>query len=124
MTPLSMLSWTLLAMALALLLGVTIRRVLPSMIAFAATFGGCLVLAQTWLPEFLFRVGDIPVRVNAAPPHRMDRLPAAQPPDLARARPQRPPRRGRRFPGPRFGPVAPPAPSRIKSGWRRRPVTR
>jgi hypothetical protein len=86
MTPLSMLSWTLLAMALALLLGVTIRRVLPSMIAFAATFGGCLVLAQTWLPEFLFRVGEIPVRVNAAPPHRMDRLTAAQPPDLARAR--------------------------------------
>jgi len=64
MTPLSMVSWTLLAMALALLLGVTIRRVLPAMIAFAVTFGGCLVLAQTWLPEFLFRVGDIPLQLN------------------------------------------------------------
>ena len=64
MTPLSLVSWTLLAMALALLLGVTIRRVLPAMIAFAVTFGGCLVLAQTWLPEFLFRVGDIPLQLN------------------------------------------------------------
>jgi hypothetical protein len=66
MTPLSMVSWTLLAMALALLLGVTIRRVLPAMIAFAVTFGGCLVLAQTWLPEFLFRVGTIPLRLNSS----------------------------------------------------------
>jgi hypothetical protein len=64
MTPLSTVSWTLLAMALALLLGVTIRRVLPAMIVFAATFGGCVVLARTWLLEFLFRVGDIPVRIN------------------------------------------------------------
>ena len=40
MTPLSMVSWTLLAMALALLLGVTIRRVLPAMIAFAVTSAG------------------------------------------------------------------------------------
>ena len=66
MTPLSMVSWTLLAMALALLLGVTIRRVLPAMIAFAVTFGGCLVLAQTWLPEFLFRVGTIPLQLNSS----------------------------------------------------------
>jgi hypothetical protein len=68
MAPLSMVSWTLLAMALALLLGVTIRRVVPAMIVFAATCGGCMVLAETWLPEFLFRVGDIPVRVNPASP--------------------------------------------------------
>jgi hypothetical protein len=40
-------SWTLLAMALALLLGVTIRRVVPAMIVFAATCAGCMVLAQT-----------------------------------------------------------------------------
>ena len=64
MTPLSMVSWTLLAMALAMLLGVTIRRVLPAMIAFAVTFGGCVVLSRTWLPEFLFRVGDIPLQVS------------------------------------------------------------
>lgn len=64
MTPLSIVSWTLLAMALALLLGVTIRRVLPAMIAFAATFGGCLVLAQAWLPGFLFRVGAIALPVS------------------------------------------------------------
>lgn len=68
MTPLSIVSWTLLAMALALLLGVTIRRVLPAMAAFAVTFGGCLVFAQTWLPEFLFRVGAIPMQLNSANP--------------------------------------------------------
>ncbi len=68
MTPLSVVSWTLLAMALALLLGVTIRRVLPAMAAFAVTFGGCLVLAQTWLPEFLFRAGDIPVPLSSSSP--------------------------------------------------------
>jgi hypothetical protein len=66
MTPLSLVSWTLLAMALALLLGVTIRRVLPAMITFAVTFGGCAVLARTWLPEFLFRIGDITVPLNPA----------------------------------------------------------
>jgi hypothetical protein len=164
MTPLSMVSWTLLAMALALLLGVTIRRVLPAMIAFAVTFGGCLVLAQTWLPEFLFRVGTIPLRLNSstqgvshqqlrradvvrpsgraqaqyddriraaeqlpavarpgslahpAPPQRMGRLPAAQPPGLARARPQRHPGRDRRPCRPHLGLVAPQAPGRMKSG--------
>jgi len=63
-TPLSMASWTLLAMAFALLLGVTIRRVLPAMIAFAVTFGGCVLAAQTWLPEFLFRVGESSVRIT------------------------------------------------------------
>jgi hypothetical protein len=55
-------------MALALLLGVLIRRVLPAMVTFAVTFGGCLVLAQTWLPGFLFRVGDISLRLNYANP--------------------------------------------------------
>ena len=163
MTPLSMVSWTLLAMALALLLGVTIRRVLPAMITFAVTFGGCLVLAQTWLSAFLFSVGtsrcgsttstqeypsgsyvaqtwfarpggpklnpmtvyaqlpNVPQPLagslaHAAPSHRMGRLPAAQPPGLARARPQRHPRRGRRPRRPRLGLVAPQAPGRMKSG--------
>jgi hypothetical protein len=67
MTPLSMASWTLLAMALALLLGVLIRRVLPAMIVFAVTFGGCVLAAQTWLPEFLFRVGESSVRITTNP---------------------------------------------------------
>jgi hypothetical protein len=66
-TPLSMASWTLLAMALALLLGVLIRRVLPAMVAFAVTFGGCVLAAQTWLPEFLFRVGESSVRIIDSP---------------------------------------------------------
>jgi hypothetical protein len=69
MAPLSMVSWTLLAMALALLLGVTIRRVLPAMIAFAVTFGGCALLARTWLPRLLFRIGDVPLRVNFFSPY-------------------------------------------------------
>ena len=97
MTPLSMVSWTLLAMALALLLGVTIRRVLPAMIAFAVMFGGCLVLAQTWLPTFLFRVGDIPLQLNYStqeyPTRQLRRAdvvrpsgrPQAQPDDRVRA---------------------------------------
>jgi hypothetical protein len=45
---------------------VTIRRVLPAMITFAVIFGGCLVLAQTWLSTFLFSVGDIPLQLNSA----------------------------------------------------------
>jgi hypothetical protein len=68
MTPLSVVSWTLLAMALALLLGVTIRRVLPAMIAFAVTFAGCVLLAWTWLRGFLFRLGDIPLPLNYSAP--------------------------------------------------------
>jgi energy-coupling factor transporter ATP-binding protein EcfA2 len=59
---------TLLAMALALLLGVTIRRVLPAMVSFAVTFGGCVLLDRTWLREFLFRVGDIPLRLSFSNP--------------------------------------------------------
>jgi hypothetical protein len=68
MTPLSVVSWTLLAMALALLLGVTIRRTQPAMIAFAVTFGGSVLLDRTWLREFLFRVGDIPLPLSSSNP--------------------------------------------------------
>jgi len=68
LTPLSLVSWTLLAMALALLIGVTIRRVLPGMLVFMVAFGGCLLLAQTWLREFLFEVGAIDLRLNFASP--------------------------------------------------------
>jgi hypothetical protein len=58
-TPLSVVSWTLLAMSLALLLGVTIRRVLPAMIGFVAAIIGCVILSQTLLREYLFRIGEI-----------------------------------------------------------------
>jgi hypothetical protein len=59
LTPLSMLSWTLLTMSLALLLGVMIRRVLPAMIALVVTLGVCALLTQTWLREHLFSLGTV-----------------------------------------------------------------
>jgi hypothetical protein len=59
LTPLSMVSWTLLAMALALLLGVTIRRVLPAMIAFVAAMAGCIAATETWLQPHLFTIGAV-----------------------------------------------------------------
>ncbi|HLK02339.1 MAG TPA: hypothetical protein VKU39_20855 [Streptosporangiaceae bacterium] len=64
LTPLSIVSWTLLAMALALLLGVTIRRVLPAMLAFLAVWGGCVVFAQLWLRSHLFAVGELARRTS------------------------------------------------------------
>lgn len=57
LTPLSIASWTVLAMALALLCGVLIRRVLPAMIAFTVTLGACVYVSQTWLRPWLFGIG-------------------------------------------------------------------
>jgi len=57
LTPLSIAGWTVLAMALALLCGVLIRRVLPAMIAFIVTLGPCVYLSQTWLRPWLFGIG-------------------------------------------------------------------
>jgi hypothetical protein len=57
LTPLSIAAWTVLAMALALLYGVLIRRVLPAMIAFIVTLGACAYLSQTWLRPWLFGIG-------------------------------------------------------------------
>jgi hypothetical protein len=57
LTPLSIAGWTVLAMALALLCGVLIRRVLPAMIAFTATLGTCAYLSQAWLRPGLFGIG-------------------------------------------------------------------
>ena len=64
LTPLSIASWTLLAMALALLAGVVIRRVLPAMIAFLVAFGGCAWLAQTWLRTWIFGIGTVTRQVG------------------------------------------------------------
>jgi hypothetical protein len=64
LNPLSILSWTLLTMSLALLLGVTIRRVLPAMIALVVTLGACVLLAQTWLREHLFGIGAVVKQVS------------------------------------------------------------
>jgi hypothetical protein len=57
LTPLSIASWTVLAMALALLCGVLVRRVLPAMVAFIVTLGVCAYLSQTWLRLWLFGIG-------------------------------------------------------------------
>jgi hypothetical protein len=59
LTPLSIAGWTVLAMALALLCGVLIRRVLPAMIAFIVALGVCAYLSQAWLRPGLF--GIVPV---------------------------------------------------------------
>ena len=57
LTPLSIAGWTVLAMALALLCGVLIRRVLPAMVAFTVALGACAYLAQTWLRPWLLGIG-------------------------------------------------------------------
>jgi hypothetical protein len=64
LTPLSLADWTVLAMALALLCGVLIRRVLPAMIAFVASAGACGYLAQTWLRPWLFGLGPVVKQVS------------------------------------------------------------
>jgi len=64
LTPLSVAGWTVLAMALALLCGVLIRRVLPAMIAFAVAVGGCAYLAQSWLRPWLFGLGPAVKQVS------------------------------------------------------------
>ena len=51
-------------MALALLCGVLIRRVLPAMIAFIVTFGACAYLSQTWLRPWLFGIGTAVKQVS------------------------------------------------------------
>ena len=65
LTPLSIAAWTVLAMALALLCGVLIRRVLPAMIAFIVTLGACVYLSQTWLRPWLFSIGPAVQQVTS-----------------------------------------------------------
>jgi hypothetical protein len=64
LTPLSIAGWTVLAMALALLCGVLIRRVLPAMIAFIVTLGASAYLCQTWLRPWLFGIGTVVKQVS------------------------------------------------------------
>lgn len=65
LTPLSIAGWTVLAMALALLCGVLIRRVLPAMIAFIAALGACAYLSQAWLRPRLFGIGTVVKQVSS-----------------------------------------------------------
>jgi hypothetical protein len=64
LTPLSIAGWTVLTMALALLCGVLIRRVVPAMIAFIVTLGACTYLSQTWLRPWLFGIGTAVKQVS------------------------------------------------------------
>jgi hypothetical protein len=64
LTPVSIAGWTVLAMALALLCGVLIRRVLPAMIAFIVALGACAYLAQTWLRPWLLGLGTVVKQVS------------------------------------------------------------
>ena len=66
LTPFSLAGWTVLAMALALLCGVLIRRVLPAMIAFIVTLGACAYLCQTWLRPWLFGIGTAVKQVSSS----------------------------------------------------------
>ena len=69
LTPLSIAAWTVLAMALAQLCGVLIRRVLPAMIAFFVTLGACVYLSQTWLRPWLFSIGPAVQQVKIGRAH-------------------------------------------------------
>jgi hypothetical protein len=64
LTPLSIAGWTVLTMALALLCGVLIRRVLPAMIAFVVAAGSCAYLSQAWLRPWLFGLGPAVKQVS------------------------------------------------------------
>ena len=59
LTPLSMASWTLLAMALALVIGVVVRRTVPAMAAFVPVYGAWLYWAIWWLRPHLFTLGAV-----------------------------------------------------------------
>ena len=59
LTPLSMASWTLLAMALALVIGVVVRRTVPAMAVFVLTYGAWLFFADPWLRPHLFTIGTV-----------------------------------------------------------------
>lgn len=59
LTPLSMACWTLLAMALALAIGVVVRRTVPAMAAFVLTYGAWLFFADPWLRPHLFTIGTV-----------------------------------------------------------------
>ena len=65
LTPLSIAGWTVLTMALALLCGVLIRRVLPAMIAFIVTLGACAYLSQTRLRPWLSGIGTAGQQVSS-----------------------------------------------------------
>jgi hypothetical protein len=64
LTPLSIASWTVLSMALALLCGVINRRVLPAMVAFTVTLGVLVFLSQIWLRPWLFGIGAVVKQLN------------------------------------------------------------
>jgi hypothetical protein len=68
LTPFSIAGWTVLSMALALLCGVLIRRVLPAMIAFIVTLGVSAYLCQTWLRPWLFGIGTAAKQVSWSTP--------------------------------------------------------
>ena len=81
LTPLSMASWTLLAMALALVIGVVVRRTVPAMAAFVPVYGAWLYCAIWWLRPHLFTLGAV-VKPDSLgrPVSRMalERLPGGQ----------------------------------------------
>ncbi len=66
LTPFSIAGWTVLSMALALLCGVLIRRVLPAMIAFIVALGACIYVSQTWLRPWLFGIGTTVKQVSSS----------------------------------------------------------
>ncbi len=66
LTPLSLAGWTVLAMALALLCGVLIRRMLPAMIAVVVLAGVAVYVSQAWLRPWLFGLGTTVRRVSSS----------------------------------------------------------
>lgn len=62
LSPIALVGWTVFAMALAMLVAVVIRRTVPAMAAFAATYAGCLIFTLWWLCPHLLRLAPVVAR--------------------------------------------------------------
>ncbi len=74
----SMVSWTVFAMALAMLTAALIRRTVPAMASFAVTYAGCLALAEWQLRPRLLTLAELvtrwPLDSRQATPRQYDLL--------------------------------------------------
>jgi hypothetical protein len=62
LSPVSLVSWTVFAMALAMLAAALIRRTVPAMASFAVTYAGCLILAEWQLRPRLLTLAPLVTR--------------------------------------------------------------
>ncbi len=62
LSPIALVGWTVFAFALAMLSAAAIRRTVPAMAAFAASYAGCLFLGQWWLRPRLLSIAPVVAR--------------------------------------------------------------